>query len=198
MYTNLEESVWNKIRRSAYLIVSISLLTHTMSIVYSLMTFKEESSGFISIIVSSLTCFFISSSHLTIYGISILGCLYTAMLTPYYPRHQLYYIVAISGIIMLVFWKSMHAAAAIFRCLPGRIHASMVFGIALIILTKVSTILSLVLPFGNLKPRCLLRSHPAVHLAKPIHSVVEVVQVVQICNPLPYLSMYSATVFDQG
>lgn len=88
MYENMEvpETAWAKISRSAYLIVTITLLTHTMSITYSMMTFKEESAGFISIIISSLCCFFISASHLTIYGISILGILYLKMLEPYYSR----------------------------------------------------------------------------------------------------------------
>lgn len=81
-YSNLEEedSVPAKIRRSTYLIVSISLLTHTFSLVYSLLTYKESSAAFISIIVSALSCFFISSSHLTIYGISVLGTLYLNMI----------------------------------------------------------------------------------------------------------------------
>lgn len=53
MYENMEvpETAWAKISRSAYLIVTITLLTHTMSITYSMMTFKEESAGFISIII---------------------------------------------------------------------------------------------------------------------------------------------------
>lgn len=81
-----QETAFSKIRRSLYLIVSISLLTHTMSVTYSIMSFKEESVGFISIIVGSIVCFFLSSSHLTIYGISILGVLYLTMLAPYYTR----------------------------------------------------------------------------------------------------------------
>lgn len=36
-----QESAWSKIYRSLTLIASISLLTHTMSITYSFMTFKE-------------------------------------------------------------------------------------------------------------------------------------------------------------
>lgn len=75
-----EETAWMKLRRSVYLIISITLLNHTMSITYSMMSFKEESAGFISIIVASLVSFFLSSSHLTIYGISILGILYMKML----------------------------------------------------------------------------------------------------------------------
>lgn len=35
-----EETAWMKIRRSAYLIISITLLNHTMSITYSMMSFK--------------------------------------------------------------------------------------------------------------------------------------------------------------
>lgn len=42
-----------------------------------------------------------------------------------------------SGIILFPFWKAVHAVDSIFHSLPGRIHASMVFGIALIVLTKV-------------------------------------------------------------
>ena len=43
MYDNLEpqESGFSKIRRSLYLIVTISLLNHTMSTTYSIMSFKE-------------------------------------------------------------------------------------------------------------------------------------------------------------
>lgn len=44
MYENMEhspETAWVKISRSIYLIASVSLLTHTMSITYSFMTFKE-------------------------------------------------------------------------------------------------------------------------------------------------------------
>lgn len=42
MYENMEvqDTAWAKIRRSLYLIASVSLLTHTMSITYSFMTFK--------------------------------------------------------------------------------------------------------------------------------------------------------------
>jgi hypothetical protein len=101
------------------------------------MAFREESVGFISIIVSSVVCFFISSSHLTIYGISILGCLYLSMLRPYYEMRQLCYIVALGGLINFPLWKMIHSVGSIFHCLPGRIHASMVLGIALIVLTKV-------------------------------------------------------------
>lgn len=118
--------------------VSVSLLTHTMSITYSMMSFKEQSMGFIAIIVSSLTCFLLSSSHLTIYGISVLGILYVSMLEAYYQRSQICYIVAISGIAILPFWQMIHSIRAIFHCLPGRMHASMVFGTVLIVLTKVT------------------------------------------------------------
>ena len=127
----------NKIRRSLYLIGSISLLTHTISVTYSVMAFRQMSVGFISIIVSSVVCFFISSSHLTIYGISILGCLYLSMLRPYYEMRQLCYIVALSGAMNFPLWRMIHSVGSIFHCLPGRIHASMVLGIALIVLSKV-------------------------------------------------------------
>lgn len=43
MYRDIEQqqdSTWNKIRRSLYLIVSISLLTHTTSVTYSIMSFR--------------------------------------------------------------------------------------------------------------------------------------------------------------
>lgn len=93
--------------------------------------------GFISIIVSSIVCFFVSSSHLTIYGISILGCLYLAMLKPYYEMRQLCYIVALGGLMNLPLWKMIHSVGSIFHCLPGRIHASMVLGVATIVLSKV-------------------------------------------------------------
>lgn len=108
-----------------------------MSITYSFLTFKEESAGFISIIISSVVCFFLSSSHMTIYGISILGVLYLKMLEPYYTRSELTYIVAMSGFIIFPFWKVIHSVGAIFDSFPGRVHASMVFGVALIALVKV-------------------------------------------------------------
>ena len=162
MYANLDEqdSALAKIRRSLYLIVSISLLTHTMSVTFSVMSFKEQSAGFISIIVSSLVCFFLSASHLTIYGISILGILYLMMLEPYYTRLELHYIVGVSGIIIFPFWKLIHSVGAIFRCLPGKIHASMVFGIALIALTKVTRLIfsSSLLQFKIFKHFLLLPS----------------------------------------
>lgn len=134
-----QDTVFNKLRRSLYLIVSISLLTHTISVTYSVMAFREISVGFISIIVSASVCFFVSSSHLTIYGISILGCLYLSMLRPYYEMRQLCYIVALSGAMNLPLWKMIHSVGSIFHCLPGRIHASMVLGIALIVLSKVQS-----------------------------------------------------------
>ena len=112
-----------------------------MSITYSVMAFKELSAGFISIIVSSLICFSFSKSHLTIYGISALGIFYLMMLEPYYTRPELHYIVAISGLVIVPFWKLIHSVGSIFNCLPGKIHASMVFGIALIVLTKVYILL---------------------------------------------------------
>ncbi len=42
MYENLEpeESALQKIYRNVYLIVSVSLLTHTLSVTYSIMSFK--------------------------------------------------------------------------------------------------------------------------------------------------------------
>ena len=129
-----------KIQRSSYLIVSISLLTHTFSLVYSLITFKRESSAFISIIVSSLSCFFISSSHLTVYGISVLGALYISMIQPIYQPHQIFYIVALSGVIMFLFWRPIHSLGSIFHCLPGKIHASLVCGIVLIVFSRVKCI----------------------------------------------------------
>lgn len=130
-----------KIRRSAYLIISITLLNHTMSITYSMMSFKEESAGFISIIVASLVSFSLSSSHLTIYGISILGILYMKMLEPYYSRSEIHYIVAMSGLIIFPIWKVIRYVTKIFDSFPGRVHASMVFGVALIALVKVLLLL---------------------------------------------------------
>jgi hypothetical protein len=59
------------------------------------------------------------------------------MLRPYYSMNQLCYIVAIGGLINLPLWKMIHSIGSIFHCLPGRIHASMVLGIALIVLSKV-------------------------------------------------------------
>jgi hypothetical protein len=43
MYQDLEaqqDTIWGKIRRSLYLIVSVTLLTHTISVVYSVMAFR--------------------------------------------------------------------------------------------------------------------------------------------------------------
>ena len=59
------------------------------------------------------------------------------MLRPYYEMRQLCYIVALGGLINFPLWKMIHSVGSIFHCLPGRIHASMVLGIALIVLTKV-------------------------------------------------------------
>ncbi len=159
-YSNLEEegdTAVAKIRRSVYLIISISLLTHTFSLVYSLLTLKESSAAFISIIVSALSCFFISNSHLTIYGISVLGSLYISMIKSYYTVHQLFYIVALSGIIMFAFWKPLHSLGTIFHCLPGKIHASLVFGIVLIVLSRVMLRYISVLPSRH-------RKHPGLLL----------------------------------
>ncbi len=75
---------------------------------------------------------------MTIYGVSILGCLFLTMLSPYYSRNQLFYIVALSGAFNLPLWKMIHDIGSIFKCLPGKIHASMVFGVALIVLFKVT------------------------------------------------------------
>ncbi len=59
------------------------------------------------------------------------------MLESYYTRSELTYIVAMSGFIIFPFWKVIHSVGAIFDSFPGRIHASMVFGTALIALVKV-------------------------------------------------------------
>ena len=139
-YENLdeqEETLWTKISRSSYLIISITLLTHTFCLIYSLITYKRQSAAFISIIVSATSCFFISSSHLTIYGISILGTLYLSMVQAYFSAHQMFYIVALSGIFMLALWRPIHSLGSIFKCLPGKVHASLVFGIVLIVLSRV-------------------------------------------------------------
>jgi len=45
--------------------------------------------------------------------------------------------VAISGVIIFPFWKAIRYVTNIFDSFPGRIHASMVFGISLITLVKV-------------------------------------------------------------
>ena len=59
------------------------------------------------------------------------------MLEPYYTRSELTYIVAMSGFIIFPFWKVIHSVGTIFDSFPGRVHASMVFGVALIALVKV-------------------------------------------------------------
>jgi predicted PurR-regulated permease PerM len=60
------------------------------------------------------------------------------MIQAYYSTEQIFYTVALSGILTLAFWKPIHAIGSIFHCLPGRIHASMVFGIVLIVLSRVN------------------------------------------------------------
>ena len=85
-----------------------------------------------------MVCFFLSSSHLTIYGISILGILFLSMIKEYYTRSELYCIVAMSGFIIFPLWRMIHSMGALFSSLPGRIHASMVFGVSLIALVKVT------------------------------------------------------------
>lgn len=64
--------------------------------------------------------------------------MYLKMLEPYYTRSELTYIVAMSGFIIFPFWKIIHSVGSIFDSFPGRVHASMVFGVALIALVKVS------------------------------------------------------------
>lgn len=59
------------------------------------------------------------------------------MLDTYYTRSELTYIVAMSGFIIFPFWKVIHSVGTIFDSFPGRVHASMVFGTALIALVKV-------------------------------------------------------------
>jgi len=44
-----------------------------------------------------------------------------------------------SGFIIFPFWKVIHSVGSIFDSFPGRIHASMVFGVALIALVKVNS-----------------------------------------------------------
>ena len=101
------------------------------------MTTHALSRAYISIIVSSITTFYLSKSHLTIYGVSILGSLYLSMIRPLYTPQQIVYITALSGVVLFIFWKPIHSWGTIFHCLPGRIHASLVFGIILIVLTRV-------------------------------------------------------------
>lgn len=62
------------------------------------------------------------------------------MLEPYYSRSEIHYIVGISGVIIFPFWKAILYVSKIFDSFPGRIHASMVFGTALIALVKVKTL----------------------------------------------------------
>lgn len=42
-----------------------------------------------------------------------------------------------SGFIIFPFWKVIHSVGSIFDSFPGRVHASMVFGTALVALVKV-------------------------------------------------------------
>lgn len=130
-------SALTKISRSTYLIISISILTHALSLIYSLLTTHHLTRAYISIIVSSIGTFYISKSHLTLYGVSVLGTLYLNMIQGYYQPHQTVYITAMSGILLFIFWKPIHSWGTIFHCLPGRIHASLVFGIVLLVLTRV-------------------------------------------------------------
>ena len=50
---------------------------------------------------------------------------------------QIVYITAISGILLFVFARPIHSWATIFQSLPGRIQASLVFGVVLLALTRV-------------------------------------------------------------
>jgi len=59
------------------------------------------------------------------------------MIQSFYTTYQMFYIGALSGIIMFIFWRPIHSLGAIFHCLPGRIHASLVFGVVLIVLSRV-------------------------------------------------------------
>jgi predicted PurR-regulated permease PerM len=70
----------------------------------------------------------------------VLGALYISMIQPIYQPHQIFYIVAMSGVIMFLFWRPIHSLGSIFHCLPGKIHASMVFGIVLIVFSRVKCI----------------------------------------------------------
>jgi hypothetical protein len=59
------------------------------------------------------------------------------MLQPYYTRSELTYIVAMSGLLILPLRNIIYSVGRIFDGFPGRVHASMVFGTALIALVKV-------------------------------------------------------------
>ena len=105
------------------------------------MTVDSLSRAYISIIISSVVTFISSRSHLTIYGVSILGSLYLSMIRSSQEEGEnppnVFYVTAISGLLLFVFWKPIHSWGTIFHCLPGRIHASLVFGILLLVLTRV-------------------------------------------------------------
>lgn len=86
--------------------------------------------------MSSLVCFILSQSHLTIYGVSVLSIVYINMIKPTYNHQQICVITFLAGLLQFPLWHLIHGFGEIFRYLPGKIHAGMVLGIGLIILTK--------------------------------------------------------------
>lgn len=89
-----------------------------------------------SIIISSLTCFVFSQSHLTIYGVSVLSIVYINMLKPTYGHEQTCVMTFLAGLMGLLLSRFMMGFGDLFHYFPGKIHAGMVLGIGLIILTK--------------------------------------------------------------
>jgi MFS superfamily sulfate permease-like transporter len=92
--------------------------------------------GFVSIIVSSVACFFLSQSHLTIYGVSVLSIVYINMIRPNYDHQQICVVTFLAGFMQFVLWRLIHNFSDIFHYLPGKVHAGMVLGIGIIVLTK--------------------------------------------------------------
>jgi len=92
--------------------------------------------GFVSIIVSSVVCFALSQSHLTIYGVSVLSIVYINMIKPAYNQQQICVVTFLAGLMQFVLWHLMHGFGEMFRYLPGKIHAGMVLGIGFIVLAK--------------------------------------------------------------
>lgn len=98
--------------------------------------YLPSDSGFISIIVSSLICFVFSQSHLTIYGVSVLSIVYINMLKPTYNHSQTCVITFLAGLLGLLSWRFLHGFGDLFHYFPGKIHAGMVLGVGMIVLTK--------------------------------------------------------------
>jgi hypothetical protein len=62
----------------------------------------------VSIIVSSVICFALSQSHLTIYGVSVLSIVYINMIKPSYSHQQICVVTFLAGLLQLPLWHLIH------------------------------------------------------------------------------------------